>query len=129
MKQAGVSNYSDSSQGWNLSDYGKFYIHSDSVVGQGVLQPASFSFPTSIVLNRQGGSETLTINLACREGNGFSPNKNDGYACNNTFSDIGVNLASLLWSSISLIPTSAIFSGSNVSGSYTGSLTITVNYL
>lgn len=114
-KQSGVTNYSDTSPGWVLKDISKLQI-----VGYTADDNVSFEFPATMNLTRSGGTETLTVNLVCRQSSTYV-DKNGGSACMPNFS-INSGLEK-----ISIIPVTAAFS-SNIGGSYSGSAIVRVNF-
>lgn len=115
--KTGAASFNDASPFWQVTDYPKFQV-SGGLPGT----PATLSFPTTITMTRQGGSETMQVTLVCRYSNVYT-DKNGGSACTAT-----TYPNDPAYSHISLVPVTAIFSNPLIGGTYsTNNITISIN--
>lgn len=113
----GTTVYTDASAGWSSTPA---QFRANGAASTVVL----LTIPANISLVRSGGTETATLNFACRVGatDAYPTSKTQGTACGST-----ATASAAGWVYLALFPTDITFSV-DTQGTYTGTVTITVNY-
>lgn len=113
----GTTSYNDGSAAFSVTSYAKFKVSSDSNTS------LTLTIPASSTLTKQSGTETATLNFACRnDASAYPADKNGGATCGATATTSGTGELYL-----AMFPTSITFD-SDTAGTYAGTVTISINY-
>ncbi len=115
-RQAGTSTYTDASTGFQLTSAANFSLTADLNRAVTIVSPNS--------VNLTSGANTATATLVCRASQASLPaTKTDGTDC---ASAVTTGNDGKLY--ISIFPTELVFANEGATGSYTGTINISVNY-